>query len=86
MTVASTEAVLPVPNSRQPAKAPLGDAPASGEAATRVRLAGERAQQLMREQRAHGVALYPAIMPSLATWVQKLGVDVPGPVQLPSGG
>ncbi len=51
------------------------------EVGTRVRLPGERAQKLMRDQRAHGVALYPAIMPMLAMWAQKLGVDMPSPVQ-----
>lgn len=45
-----------------------------------VRLPGERAQRLMREQRKDGVALYSSIMPALATWAKKLSVDVPQPV------
>jgi hypothetical protein len=32
----------------------------------------------LREQRLAGVALYPAIMPALAPWAEKL--DVPTPV------
>ncbi len=44
---------------------------------TPVRMPGERALKLMRDQRAHGVQLHPSIMPSLAPWAQKLGVDVP---------
>ncbi len=47
------------------------------EGVTRVRLPGERAQKLMREQLANGVALYPGIMPALQTWARKLEVDVP---------
>jgi hypothetical protein len=31
----------------------------------------------LREQRAHGVALYPTIMPALVPWAKKLGVAVP---------
>jgi L-lactate dehydrogenase len=44
-----------------------------------VRLPGERALRLHREQRAHGVALYHEIMPALAPWAQKLGVEPPTP-------
>jgi hypothetical protein len=33
----------------------------------------------LREQREHGVALYPTIMPALLPWAQKLGVDMPDP-------
>jgi LDH2 family malate/lactate/ureidoglycolate dehydrogenase len=40
----------------------------------RVRLPGERALRLYREQRANGVVLHPSIMPALAPWAQKLGV------------
>jgi LDH2 family malate/lactate/ureidoglycolate dehydrogenase len=47
------------------------------DAGTRVRLPGERAQKLMRDQRAHGISLYPAIMPMLVPWAEKLGVAVP---------
>jgi LDH2 family malate/lactate/ureidoglycolate dehydrogenase len=43
----------------------------------RVRLPGERGLQRYREQTAHGVALYPTIMPALAVWAQKYGVAVP---------
>ncbi|MEO6928625.1 MAG: Ldh family oxidoreductase [Casimicrobiaceae bacterium] len=42
-----------------------------------VRLPGERALALMREQRAHGVALYADIIPSLQSWARKLAVEVP---------
>jgi len=42
-----------------------------------VRLPGERALRLYREQSVHGVALYPEIMPALAQWAAKLGVAVP---------
>jgi LDH2 family malate/lactate/ureidoglycolate dehydrogenase len=44
-----------------------------------VRLPGERALRLYREQRAHGIALYHEIMPALAPWAAKLGVAVPMP-------
>ena len=43
----------------------------------RVRLPGERALALHREQSANGVALYPTIMPSLEPWAQKLAVTLP---------
>ena len=46
----------------------------------RVRLPGEAGMRRMREQRAHGVALYPAIMPALMPWAKKLGVALPVPV------
>ena len=42
-----------------------------------VRLPGERAMASYREQAAHGVALHPSIMPSLAPWAAKLGVAMP---------
>ena len=42
-----------------------------------VRLPGERALRLHREQSESGVALFPAIMPALAPWAQKLGVAPP---------
>ena len=42
-----------------------------------VRMPGERALRLYREQSAHGVALYPAIMPALAPWAERLGVVPP---------
>ena len=45
----------------------------------RVRLPGERALRLRREQRANGVALHHEIMPALEPWAAKLGVDVPEP-------
>ena len=44
----------------------------------RVRLPGEAGMKRLREQRAHGVALYPTIMPALVPWAEKLGVDIPG--------
>lgn len=39
-----------------------------------VRLPGEAGMKRLREQREHGVALYPTIMPALLPWAQKLGV------------
>jgi LDH2 family malate/lactate/ureidoglycolate dehydrogenase len=42
-----------------------------------VRLPGERALALVREQRERGVALHPSIMPALAPWAAKLGVALP---------
>jgi L-lactate dehydrogenase len=44
-----------------------------------VRLPGERALRLHREQSEHGVALYHEIMPALAPWGAKLGVKMPKP-------
>lgn len=44
-----------------------------------VRMPGERAQKLAREQRAHGIALEPSILPLIAPWAQKLGVAMPAP-------
>jgi LDH2 family malate/lactate/ureidoglycolate dehydrogenase len=46
----------------------------------RVRLPGERGLQRYREQSAHGVALYPAIMPALAVWGEKYGVSIPAAI------
>jgi LDH2 family malate/lactate/ureidoglycolate dehydrogenase len=46
----------------------------------RVRLPGERGLQRCREQIAHGVALYPTIMPALAVWAEKYGVPVPAAI------
>jgi len=43
----------------------------------RVRLPGEAGMRRLRDQREHGVALYPSIMPALAPWAAKLGVAVP---------
>ncbi len=43
----------------------------------RVRLPGEAGLRRRREQRASGVALYPAIMPALEPWAAKLGVAPP---------
>lgn len=43
----------------------------------RVRLPGERGLKLMREQLATGVALHPAILPSLEPWAAKLRVEMP---------
>jgi L-lactate dehydrogenase len=44
----------------------------------RVRLPGEAGMKRLREQREHGIALYPTIMPALVPWAEKLGVAVPG--------
>jgi LDH2 family malate/lactate/ureidoglycolate dehydrogenase len=46
-----------------------------------VRMPGERAQHLAREQRAHGVALEASILPLIAPWAQKLGVAMPSPMR-----
>ncbi len=46
----------------------------------RVRLPGEAGMKRLREQRERGVALYPTILPALAPWAEKLGVDAPRPV------
>ena len=46
----------------------------------RVRLSGKAGMKRLREQREHGIALYPTIMPALAPWAEKLGVVVPSPV------
>jgi L-lactate dehydrogenase len=43
----------------------------------RVRLPGENGLKRRREQTANGVALFPAIMPSLQPWAETLGVGVP---------
>jgi len=45
--------------------------------AERVRLPGEAGMKRLRDQRARGVALYPAIMPTLVPWAEQLGVAVP---------
>ena len=43
----------------------------------RVRLPGENGLKRYREQTADGVALFPAIMPALQPWAEKLGVVAP---------
>ena len=45
----------------------------------RVRLPGESGLRRGREQKANGVALYPAIMPALKPWAEKLGLPLPVP-------
>ncbi|MGH8713975.1 MAG: Ldh family oxidoreductase [Casimicrobiaceae bacterium] len=45
----------------------------------RVRLPGERGLQRRRQQLEQGVALYPAILPSLQPWAEKYGVALPPP-------
>ena len=42
-----------------------------------VRTPGEQGLKLAARQRTAGVALYPAIMPALASWADRLGVAVP---------
>ena len=42
-----------------------------------VRMPGEAGLARMREQRAHGVKLYPSIMPALEPWAARLGVPLP---------
>jgi LDH2 family malate/lactate/ureidoglycolate dehydrogenase len=44
------------------------------------RMPGERALALRERQLAHGVWLYPSIMPALAPWSDKLGVHAPAPI------
>ena len=46
-----------------------------------VRLPGERGLQRRRDAIAHGVALYPAILPSLEPWAQKYQVARPLPLR-----
>ena len=46
----------------------------------RVRVPGEAGMRRLREQRAHGVALYPTILPALLPWGAKLGVAPPAPL------
>ena len=43
----------------------------------RVRLPGEAGMTRFKEQREKGVALYPTIMPGIAPWAEKLGVNMP---------
>ncbi len=43
----------------------------------RVRLPGEAGMRRVREQRERGIALYPTIMPALASWAERLAVPVP---------
>jgi L-lactate dehydrogenase len=50
-----------------------------------VRLPGERALALAREQRASGVALYPTIMPLIAPWAAKLGIALPPVIPAKAG-
>lgn len=47
-----------------------------------VRLPGGRALQLRAEQLQHGIALYPAILPALTPWSEKLGVSLPAPITI----
>jgi len=46
----------------------------------RVRMPGEAGMKRRREQQANGVALYPAIMPELTPWAEKLGIAPPSPI------
>jgi L-lactate dehydrogenase len=50
---------------------------------SRVRLPGERAMALYREQSAKGVALYPGIMPALETWATRLAASASSPPPQP---
>lgn len=43
-----------------------------------VRVPGERGLALKREQLERGIELYPAILPALRPWAEKLGVPFPG--------
>ena len=58
--------------------------PRAGGAA--VRLPGERALRFHREQSERGVGLYHEIMPALAPWGAKLGVEAPHRIPLPARG
>jgi len=49
-------------------------------AGTPVRTPGEKGMALAATQRQAGVALYPAILPALAPWADKLGVAQPLPL------
>ena len=46
-----------------------------------VRLPGERGLQRYRDALLHGVALYPTILPALATWAEKYAVAPPAPAE-----
>jgi LDH2 family malate/lactate/ureidoglycolate dehydrogenase len=46
----------------------------------RVRTPGEKGLALSHEQMQQGIALYPSIMPMLAPWAAKLGVELPAVV------
>jgi LDH2 family malate/lactate/ureidoglycolate dehydrogenase len=46
----------------------------------RVRLPGERGLKRYREQLAHGVRLYPTILPSLENWAAKYAVPLPAAI------
>ena len=46
----------------------------------RVRLPGEAGLRRREKQLRDGVALYPAIMPALTDWANKLGVTPPDPI------
>jgi LDH2 family malate/lactate/ureidoglycolate dehydrogenase len=50
------------------------------QAGKAVRMPGEKGLALAREQERAGVALYPAILPSLEPWGRKLGVALPAPL------
>src|SRR6266567_2877309 len=43
----------------------------------RIRMPGERGLARYRDQLAHGVALYPTILPALAAWAEKYRVEAP---------
>jgi LDH2 family malate/lactate/ureidoglycolate dehydrogenase len=43
----------------------------------RVRMPGETGLRRRAEQLANGVELYPAILPALEPWAEKLGVALP---------
>jgi LDH2 family malate/lactate/ureidoglycolate dehydrogenase len=45
-----------------------------------VRLPGERGLQRRAQQLAHGVELYPSIMPTLLSWAERFAIRVPEPL------
>jgi LDH2 family malate/lactate/ureidoglycolate dehydrogenase len=50
------------------------------EGVERVRLPGEASLQRRREQLEHGVHLYPAVLPALQPWAEKLKIPQPQPI------
>ena len=73
---------------RRSRRVPAADGPPRARRARIAAAPGRRARAparrsrspRRREQRAEGVALYPAIMPALEPWARKLGVTPPSPL------
>jgi L-lactate dehydrogenase len=47
----------------------------------RIRLPGERGLAHYRDALAHGVPLYPKILPALAEWAERYGVALPPAIE-----